>query len=65
MGVEGGNVTPCSCLRPYSLTYLAYGVQMGKKGTALTGCPNHSCFEDFTFDKSETMSGAADDYAYG
>jgi hypothetical protein len=24
----------------------------------------HSCFEDFTWDKSDVMSGAADDYCY-
>jgi hypothetical protein len=33
-------------------------------GTALTGYPPHSVFEDFTWDKSETLSGASDDWAY-
>jgi hypothetical protein len=37
---------------------------LGAKGTELTGYPVHSVFEDFTWDKSETMSGAADDWAY-
>jgi len=38
--------------------------QLGEKGAALTGYPVHSVFEDFTFDKSDTMSGAADDWIY-
>ena len=38
--------------------------QLGEVGTALTGYPVHSVYEDFTWDKSETMSGAADDWAY-
>ncbi len=38
--------------------------QLGERGTALTGYPVHSVYEDFTWDKSETMSGAADDWAY-
>ena len=38
--------------------------QLGERGTALTGYPVHSVFEDFTFDKTDTMSGAADDWAY-
>ena len=38
--------------------------QLGERGTALTGYTVHSVYEDFTFDKSETMSGAADDWAY-
>ncbi|MGD9995447.1 MAG: M14 family metallopeptidase [Ilumatobacteraceae bacterium] len=38
--------------------------QLGDRGTELTGYTVHSVFEDFTFDKSETMSGAADDWAY-
>lgn len=37
---------------------------LGEKGAALTGYPVHSVFEDFTFDKAETLSGAADDWAY-
>lgn len=38
--------------------------QLGERGTALTGYPVHSVFEDFTWDKSVTMSGAADDWVY-
>ena len=38
--------------------------QLGERGAALTGYTVHSVFEDFTFDKSQTMSGAADDWAY-
>lgn len=38
--------------------------QLGERGTDLTGYPSHSVFEDFTWDKSETMSGASDDWAY-
>ena len=38
--------------------------QLAERGTALTGYPAHSVFEDFTWDKSETMSGASDDWAY-
>lgn len=38
--------------------------ELGARGTALTGYPVHSVFEDFTWDKTETMSGAADDWVY-
>lgn len=38
--------------------------QLGEIGRRLTGYPVHSVYEDFTWDKSETMSGAADDWAY-
>ena len=38
--------------------------ELGKRGTALTSYPVHSVFEDFTWDKSDTMSGAADDWVY-
>ncbi len=38
--------------------------QLGERGQALTGYTVHSVFEDFTWDKSDTMSGAADDWAY-
>lgn len=38
--------------------------QLGAVGTALTGYPAHSVYEDFTWDPSETMSGAADDWVY-
>ena len=36
----------------------------GERGRTLTGYTDHSVFEDFTFDQSDTMSGAADDWAY-
>jgi hypothetical protein len=38
--------------------------QFAAAATARTGYPPHSAFEDFTFDKSRPMSGAADDWAY-
>ena len=38
--------------------------QLAEVGTALTGYPAHSVFEDFTWDASVTMSGAADDWMY-
>jgi len=38
--------------------------ELGARGTDLTGYRVHSVFEDFTWDKSDTMSGAADDWAY-
>ena len=38
--------------------------QLAERGTALTGYTSHSVFEDFTFDTTDTMSGAADDWAY-
>ncbi len=38
--------------------------QLGERGTALTGYPSHSVYEDFTWDRTETMSGASDDWAY-
>ncbi len=38
--------------------------QLAERGTALTGYPGHSVYEDFTWDPSETMSGASDDWAY-
>jgi hypothetical protein len=38
--------------------------QLAQQGTALTGYPAHSVYEDFTWDHSDTMSGAADDWAY-
>lgn len=37
---------------------------LGPLGVDKTGLPLHSCFEDFTLDKKELMSGAADDYCY-
>lgn len=38
--------------------------QLGSIGTELTGYPVHSVYEDFTWDTSSTMSGAADDWVY-
>ena len=38
--------------------------ELGEIGTRLTHYPVHSVYEDFTWDPSETMSGAADDWAY-
>jgi hypothetical protein len=38
--------------------------ELGKRGTELTGYPVHSVYEDFTWDKSATMSGASDDWAH-
>ncbi|MFZ4720357.1 MAG: M14 family metallopeptidase [Ilumatobacteraceae bacterium] len=38
--------------------------QLGAEGRRLTGYTVHSVYEDFTFDHSDTMSGAADDWAY-
>jgi hypothetical protein len=38
--------------------------QLGERGQQLTGYTVHSVYEDFTFDKGDTMSGAADDWAY-
>lgn len=38
--------------------------QFAERGTALTGYPAHSVYEDFTWDKDDTMSGAADDWVY-
>jgi hypothetical protein len=38
--------------------------QLAERGTALTGYTSHSVFEDFTWDPSDTMSGAADDWVY-
>jgi murein tripeptide amidase MpaA len=38
--------------------------ELGARGTALTEYKVHSVYEDFTWDKDDTMSGAADDWAY-
>jgi len=38
--------------------------ELGRRGTDLSTYPVHSVFEAFTWDKSNTMSGAADDWAY-
>ena len=38
--------------------------QLGKRCTELTSYPVHSVFEDFTWDKTDTMAGASDDWAF-
>jgi murein tripeptide amidase MpaA len=38
--------------------------ELGKRGVELTTYPVHSVFEDFTWDKTDPMSGAADDWVY-
>ncbi len=38
--------------------------QLAAIGTELTGYPSHSVYEDFTWDPTQTMSGASDDWAY-
>jgi zinc carboxypeptidase len=38
--------------------------RLGQRGTELTSYPVHSVYEDFTWDPSKVMSGAADDWAY-
>lgn len=38
--------------------------ELAKTGTELTTYPAHSVYEDLTWDKSDTMSGAGDDWAY-
>ena len=38
--------------------------ELGRRCTELSTYPVHSVFEDFTWDKSNPMSGAADDWAY-
>ena len=38
--------------------------RLGELGTAATGYPVHSVFEDFTWEPHDTMSGASDDWAY-
>jgi len=38
--------------------------ELGVTGTALTKYEVHSVFDDFTWDKKDTMSGAGDDWAY-
>jgi hypothetical protein len=38
--------------------------QLAAIGTAATGYPSHSVYEDFTWNADETMSGASDDWAY-
>jgi hypothetical protein len=38
--------------------------QLGARATQLTGYPVHSIYEDFTWDRTRPMAGAADDWAY-
>jgi hypothetical protein len=38
--------------------------ELGRRATELTAYPVHSVYEDFTWDKSSTMAGASDDWAY-
>jgi len=38
--------------------------ELGARCTELTSYPVHSVYEDFTWDKSDLMSGAADDWMY-
>ncbi len=38
--------------------------ELGARCTELSGFGVHSTYEDFTWDRSETMSGASDDWAY-
>lgn len=38
--------------------------ELGARCTELTAYPVHSVFEDFTWDKTDLMSGAADDWVY-
>ena len=38
--------------------------RLGRRCTELTSYPVHSVYEDFTWDRSKLMSGAADDWAY-
>lgn len=52
---------PDSQLEPYDIW--AWG-QLGAFGTEKTGYPVHGVFEDFTWDKRDTMGGAGDDFAY-
>ncbi len=38
--------------------------QLGAQGNAATGYSVHSVYEDFTWDRSQLLSGASDDWAY-
>ena len=55
-----------SLLTAHCLMYtpISRAAQIGAAGTTLTGNPVHSCYEDFTFDKKDLMSGASDDFMY-
>jgi hypothetical protein len=50
-----------SSLPPYDVWVYK---ELGATGARLTGYPVHSVYEDLTWDKSDTMSGAGDDWAY-
>ena len=55
------SVKPDSALPPYDVWVYK---ELGSVGAELTGYPVHSVYEDLTWDKSDTMSGAGDDWAY-
>lgn len=55
------STSPDSSLPPFDLWTWK---QFGAVGTELTGYRVHSVYEDFTWDKKDTMSGAADDWVY-
>ena len=55
------SVKPDSALPPYDVWVYK---ELGAEGARLTGYPVHSVYEDLTWDKSDTMSGAGDDWAY-
>jgi hypothetical protein len=50
-----------SALPPYDIWVYK---ELGRTGERLTGYPVYSVYEDLTWDKSDTMSGAGDDWAY-
>lgn len=55
------SVKPDSALPPYDVWVYK---ELGATGERLTGYPVHSVYEDLTWDKNDTMSGAGDDWAY-
>jgi hypothetical protein len=55
------SVKPDSALPPYDVWVFK---ELGTEGARLTGYPVYSVYEDLTWDKSDTMSGAGDDWAY-
>ncbi|HSB87833.1 MAG TPA: M14 family metallopeptidase [Ilumatobacteraceae bacterium] len=55
------SIKPDSALPPFDVW--AWN-RLGERGTELTGYPAHSVFDDYTFDKNQTMSGASDDWVY-
>ena len=50
--------------RPCRRATCGRGSSSARSAPRLTGYPVHSVYEDFTWDKADTMSGAADDWAY-